>query len=73
MGPELFEFCRACARRCKPYTITAVLLCFSHGQHRSSAAWLKMEIVGLSEFFTLPGAFGDEFPLTAATFPRSLQ
>ena len=24
------------------------------------AAWLKMEIVGLSEFFTLPGAFGDE-------------
>lgn len=24
------------------------------------AAWLKMEILGLSEFFTLPGAFGDE-------------
>jgi phosphoglycolate phosphatase-like HAD superfamily hydrolase len=24
------------------------------------AAWLKMEIGGLSEFFTLPGAFGDE-------------
>jgi phosphoglycolate phosphatase-like HAD superfamily hydrolase len=24
------------------------------------AAWLKMELVGLSEFFTLPGAFGDE-------------
>lgn len=24
------------------------------------AAWLKMEIAGLSEFFTLPGAFGDE-------------
>ncbi len=24
------------------------------------AAWLKMEIVGLSDFFTLPGAFGDE-------------
>ncbi len=24
------------------------------------AAWLKMEIVGLSEYFTLPGAFGDE-------------
>ena len=24
------------------------------------AAWLKMEIAGLSDFFTLPGAFGDE-------------
>jgi phosphoglycolate phosphatase-like HAD superfamily hydrolase len=24
------------------------------------AAYLKMELVGLSEFFTLPGAFGDE-------------
>jgi phosphoglycolate phosphatase-like HAD superfamily hydrolase len=24
------------------------------------AAWLKMELVGLSEFFPLPGAFGDE-------------
>ncbi|MEP6741177.1 MAG: HAD hydrolase-like protein [bacterium] len=24
------------------------------------AAWLKMEITGLSKFFTLPGAFGDE-------------
>ncbi|MEO7971303.1 MAG: HAD hydrolase-like protein [bacterium] len=24
------------------------------------AAWLKMEILGLSDFFTLPGAFGDE-------------
>jgi phosphoglycolate phosphatase len=24
------------------------------------AAWLKMEIAGLSEFFTWPGAFGDE-------------
>ena len=24
------------------------------------AAWLKMELVGLSEFFDLPGAFGDE-------------
>jgi phosphoglycolate phosphatase len=24
------------------------------------AAWLKMEILGLAEFFTLPGAFGDE-------------
>ncbi|HKP46262.1 MAG TPA: HAD family hydrolase [Pyrinomonadaceae bacterium] len=24
------------------------------------AAWLKMEIVGLAEYFTLPGAFGDE-------------
>jgi phosphoglycolate phosphatase-like HAD superfamily hydrolase len=24
------------------------------------AAWLKMEIIELAEFFTLPGAFGDE-------------
>jgi phosphoglycolate phosphatase-like HAD superfamily hydrolase len=24
------------------------------------AAWLKMELVGLAEYFTLPGAFGDE-------------
>ncbi len=24
------------------------------------AAWLKMEIVGLEKYFTLPGAFGDE-------------
>ena len=24
------------------------------------AAWLKVEITGLAEFFTLPGAFGDE-------------
>ncbi|MBA2704671.1 MAG: HAD hydrolase-like protein [Blastocatellia bacterium] len=59
-GDEVFEVL--------PGVRTALQAVHDHPRYQSAlvtgniepAAWLKMEIAGLSEFFTLPGAFGDE-------------
>lgn len=59
-GEEVFELL--------PGVREALEAVHEHPRYRSAlltgniepAAWLKMELVGLSEFFDLPGAFGDE-------------